>query len=114
MRRKSAPVRNGADEMIAAGREKPSGSSIELNGVPGAPSLCLHADATTSVHARPESSAQDGSASDVVQCKQQKPLGTLVLVGVGFLIGAAFALLYLWGLERQRQDNLAWEYYRTH
>ena len=32
MRRKSAPVRNGADDVIAAGREKPSGSSIELNG----------------------------------------------------------------------------------
>lgn len=44
MRRKSAPVRNGADEMIAAGREKPSGSTIDLNGAKKLPLSVSHQD----------------------------------------------------------------------
>ena len=63
---------------------------------------------------RTERTAEQGDADDVAQTKRRQPLGLLPAAAIGSLIGVASAMLYLWCMERQRQNDLAWEYYRTH
>lgn len=63
---------------------------------------------------RIDTSSQQADAEDGVQTKHRQPSGLLKTVAVGVLNGIASAMLYQWCMERQRQDNIAWEYYRTH
>lgn len=63
---------------------------------------------------RPHCSTDEASAKQGLHNDGRHPIGLLKALAVGASIGVASALLYLWWAEWQRQDDLAWEYYRTH
>lgn len=65
-------------------------------------------------HCRPESAEDKGVAKESMQTEHRQPMGLLRAAAIGVSIGVASAMLYLWSMERRRQDDLAWAYYRTH
>ncbi|CAL5229318.1 g12624 [Coccomyxa viridis] len=110
------PVKNGALAMIAAGREDEADVSKEgsMAGGPGIAPVQLHVDASTTLNARTDRSTEQAEPEAGVPTKHGQPLGLVKAAVVGVSIGVASGMLYLWCMERQRKDNLAWEYYRTH
>lgn len=65
-------------------------------------------------HCRPESAEDKSVAKETMQTEHRQPMGLLRAAAIGMSIGVASATLYLWSMEQRRQDDLAWEYYRTH
>ena len=59
-------------------------------------------------------STEQGDAEDGVQTKHRSPIGLLQAAAIGTSVGIASTMFYMWCMERQRQDDLVWDYYRNH